>query len=219
MERSQLAIIIPAYNEDQTIALVVESVRKYGDVIVVNDCSSDKTEEAATSAGAIVVTHEKNKGYDGALNTGFKKALELNKIYAITFDADGQHDPTLIETYIKKLEAGNDLVLGVRPKKARISETIMGVYFSLRFGIDDILCGMKGYHLKWVERNNGFDHINSIGSELTFFIVNNKAKFCQIPVFIHERKDHSRFGNLVRSNIKIFKALIKVINMDIKKEI
>jgi glycosyltransferase involved in cell wall biosynthesis len=217
MERSELAIIIPAYNEDQTIGSVVESVREYGEVIVVNDCSSDKTAERAAASGATVISHITNKGYDEALNSGFNKALELKTKYAITFDADGQHEHSLIKNYIERLEAGNDLVLGVRPEKARISESIMGIYFSLRFGIDDILCGMKGYNLRWVEMNNGFDHINSIGSELAFFIVNNKAPFCQISVPIHERQDQSRFGTLIRSNLKIFRALFKVINLDIKK--
>jgi glycosyltransferase involved in cell wall biosynthesis len=215
MERSELAIIIPAFNEEQTIAGVVRDVSSYGVPIVVNDASKDRTVELAEAAGAVVVMHNQNYGYDEALNSGFKKADELGCKYAITFDGDGQHEPSIINKYKEHL-LKYDLVLGYRPQKARISEVIIGIYFLMRLGIRDILCGMKGYNLQLYRRNGRFDHIKSIGSELAFISVKSKCSFIQIPVPVHMRKDNPRFGNIIKSNTRIIKALFRVIQLDVK---
>ena len=73
----KVSVIIPAYNEEDTVAKVVEVVRNVSfvdEIIVVNDGSSDKTEEEAIKAGAIVINHETNKGKGEALYTGYKQA-------------------------------------------------------------------------------------------------------------------------------------------------
>lgn len=213
MERSELAIIIPAFNEERTIAQVVRDVSVYGVPVVVNDASRDRTGIFAEKEGSVVVTHDFNRGYDEALNSGFQKADELGCKYAITFDADGQHEPATIDTYKENL-IKYDLVLGYRPKKARISEVIIGIYFLMRFGIRDILCGMKGYNLQLYRRNGRFDHVKSIGSELALISVKSKCRFIQIPVQICRRMDNPRFGNVIKSNLMIIKALSRVIMLD-----
>lgn len=216
MDRPEVGIIIPAYNEAATIGTVISNVKKYGIVIVVNDCSTDLTSSIAEENGAVVVNHTQNAGYDGALSSGFKKANELCLKYVITFDADGQHDEKLIEKYLHELiHNEKKLVLGIRPEKARISETVMGIYFSGRFGIHDILCGMKGYHMDLYKEHGAFDTIGSIGSELTLASIKRGYEFTEIPVPIHDRQDQPRFGSLLKANYKIFKALFKVLMMDI----
>jgi len=73
----KVSVIIPAYNEEDTVAKVVQVVRNVSfvdEIIVVNDGSSDKTEEEAIKAGAIVINHETNKGKGEALYTGYKQA-------------------------------------------------------------------------------------------------------------------------------------------------
>lgn len=214
MERSELAIIIPALNEEQTIARVVRDVSTYGIPIVVNDASKDRTVELAEAANAIILSHNSSQGYDEALNSGFKMADELGCKYAITFDADGQHESAVIEHYIDCLSK-YDLVLGHRPVKARISEIIIGIYFRLRFGIYDILCGMKGYNLNLYRRNGCFDHVKSIGSELAMISVKSKCSFIQIPVPIYRRMGNPRFGNVIKSNVRIIMALCRVIMLDL----
>ena len=73
----KVSVIIPAYNEEDTVAEVVNVIKKVSfvdEIIVVNDGSSDRTEEEALNAGAIVINHETNKGKGEALYTGYKEA-------------------------------------------------------------------------------------------------------------------------------------------------
>jgi glycosyltransferase involved in cell wall biosynthesis len=214
MERSRIAIIIPAYNEEKTIGQVIQASLEFGQVIVVNDCSSDKTEFVSKEAGAIVVSHVNNKGYDGALSTGLKKAVDLGCETAITIDADGQHDPELLKKFIDELNENeeNSLVVGVRDKQARFSEKAMGQYFKFRFGMRDPLCGLKAYRLNDVER---FEQFDCIGTDLAFFLVKNGKRFSQIDIIVKDRLDQPRFGSLFKANMKIFKALTKTIVRDI----
>ena len=73
----KVSVIIPAYNEEETVANVVGVVKKVSfvdEIIVVNDGSSDNTEAEALKAGAIVINHEVNKGKGEALQTGYKES-------------------------------------------------------------------------------------------------------------------------------------------------
>ena len=100
MVEHKVAIVIPAFNEEHTIAKVVRSLTGFGTVVVVDDGSEDKTAKIAKENGAVVIYHEKNTGYDSALNTGFNKAFGIKLDAVIIIDADGQHDLGLIKEYI-----------------------------------------------------------------------------------------------------------------------
>ena len=84
--------MIPAYNEERTMAEVIRGVISSGTPIVVDDHSRDQTASIAEVEGAVVVRHSRNGGYDAALNLGFSKAVELGVEYIVTLDADGQHE-------------------------------------------------------------------------------------------------------------------------------
>lgn len=212
MERSKRAIIIPALNESGTISKVVESVKKFGTVIVIDDGSTDKTAELATTAGAIVCSHGKNRGYEAAIESGFKKAIELGFELGLTYDADGQHDPSVVDQFFMPLEQNTaDLVIGIRPKNARISEKAMAVYFNYKFKIKDPLCGMKAYRLNYFAEYGAFDTFKSIGTELALYSLLKGARLSQIPIQTHDRQDNPRFGSIFSANYKIFKALGRVI--------
>lgn len=215
MDRSRIAVLIPAFREAATIGAVVKAAREYADVIVVDDTSPDETGAKAAEAGAIVVRNETNRGYDGTLNRAFEKALELGYEFAITMDADGEHDPALIAGFKSLLaEDRVPLVLGIRPRKQRFAEIAMGLYIRLRFGVRDILCGMKGYDLKLVVENRGFDHTNSIGTELAINSLRRGAAFRQLAVSGTRRQDAPRFDRRLRANLRIFSALGQIIGQD-----
>ena len=208
MDKYRIGIVIPALNESATIAGVVEAVGNYGIPIVVNDGSSDNTAKLAVQAGAIVVDHEKNRGYDAALNSGFKKASELGTSIIITVDADGQHDPSRIQQFIDAIDSGADIVVGIRSRCQRIAEHLFAVYTGLRFGLKDPLCGMKAYRLNVYQELGHFDSYGSVGTELALFAAKRGYPIHQIPFEVFERKGQPRFGQRFSGNYKIFRAML-----------
>lgn len=211
MDRSEindLGIVIPALNEEKSIAKVVKQVVAHGRVIVVDDGSTDDTGKVATGAGAIVVRHPQNRGYDAAMSSGFAKASELGCKFVITMDGDGQHDSSLIKTFREQMEK-QDLVLGVRPAKARLAEKLFAAYTQLRFGVKDPLCGMKGYRMELYQELGHFDSYGSIGTELSLYALHRKRPFVQIPVPIRDRDGKPRFGRTLKSNYLIMRALVR----------
>jgi glycosyltransferase involved in cell wall biosynthesis len=212
LDNSEIAIVIPAWNEAATIKPVVESVQPFGTVVVVNDASSDDTPKLAEQAGAVVVSHSQNRGYDGALNTGFAKADELGVRYIITYDADGQHDPENLPKIIEYLTQGAHLVVGRRPERARIAEKLFAFITWTAYGVRDPLCGLKGYDIKLYHDAGFFDNCNSIGTQLTIHACRNSKKYTikQLPIIIHSRIDQPRFGWGIKPNLRILKAMIRV---------
>ncbi len=208
MDRSRVGIVIPALNESATILGIVEAVSKYGVPIVVDDGSTDATAGLALRGGAVVVSHKKNCGYDAALNTGFRKAAELGSETIITVDADGQHDPLLIQKFIDAIDAGADVVVGIRSRRQRFAEHLFAQYTNLRFGIKDPLCGMKAYRIRVYKARGHFDSYGSVGTELIIFAAKKGYRFAQIPLDVRARKGQSRFGQVLSSNYKIIRAMM-----------
>ena len=108
--------ILPAYNEEKTIAKVIIKTQKHVDeVIVVDDGSTDMTATIAEKLGAKVIRHDRNMGYGAALRTGLEYAAKLNPDVVITIDADDQHDPDDIPGLIGPiLNEEADVVIGSR---------------------------------------------------------------------------------------------------------
>ncbi|PCH56234.1 MAG: hypothetical protein COC15_03455 [Legionellales bacterium] len=208
MERSELAIVIPAFNEEYSIAKVVVSAMIYGVVIVVDDASTDNTAKIAENAGATIVAHLSNKGYDGSINSGFIEADKLGCKYVVTIDADGQHEVTEIAKYIDAFNSSIDLVLGVRNKYARFSEKVFSLMTRFLYKVKDPLCGMKGYNMSLYKKIGHFDSYNSIGTELALTSVKNGCLFKEILVQLNDRQDTSRFGNIILGNLRIFRAML-----------
>jgi glycosyltransferase involved in cell wall biosynthesis len=204
--KPELAIVIPAWNEAATIGPVVAKVSGIGRVIVVDDGSSDNTGEIARASGAEIVVHAKNEGYDRALDSGFRRAAELECGYVITLDADGQHPEEMIAAYLTHLEGGSDLVLGVRARFQRLGERVFAFLTRSVFGIDDPLCGMKGYRMALYRELGHFDSYGSVGTELMLHSVQRGARFVQLPFKTRERRDAPRFGRILLANIKIMRA-------------
>lgn len=113
-------IIIPAYNEEKVVEEVIkelpkEVLGKRLDYLVINDGSTDKTAEVLKMINANFVSHPINRGLGAALGTGLEYARNKNYDFAITLDADGQHDPKEIGNLIKPiLEDKDDFVIGTR---------------------------------------------------------------------------------------------------------
>ena len=111
-------IIMPAHNEERNIAPVLTELKPFSqgaDILVVDDRSTDNTARLAAEMGAEVVSLPCNLGYGGAVQTGFKYAVENGYDTAILMDADGQHDPSGIAALLEVVESQQaDLALGSR---------------------------------------------------------------------------------------------------------
>lgn len=109
-------VVIPAFNEETVIEDTVKGVISKGyKVIVIDDCSSDKTGDKAFAAGAHVCRHMINLGQGAALQTGIEYSLRNDADVIVTFDADGQHDARDIEKILSPVATGKVAVtLGSR---------------------------------------------------------------------------------------------------------
>ncbi|MGB4595483.1 MAG: glycosyltransferase family 2 protein [Anaerolineaceae bacterium] len=172
-----LTILIPAYNEAESISQVIESMPREMEsidviqVMVVDDGSKDRTAEMAEQAGAIVVSHNYNRGVGAAFKTGLEKALELGADLMVNIDADGQFSPDDIPLMIKPILDGKaDFVSGDRFTDANGKlvkpEFMSGVKFwgnrqmsnliSRIVGKDypDVSCGFRAYSKEAMLRLN-----------------------------------------------------------------
>ncbi len=215
MGRFNLAIVIPAYNEEKTIGKIIKLVDNYGKIIVINDGSTDSTYAIASNLGAEIVNHETNRGYDSALISGFNFSLKSDFDYMVTIDADGQHKPGDIEKYLNDLNKGKECVVGVRDKKQRISEYLFSIYTKLFWKIDDPLCGMKAYNLNAFKKLKNSKIEKLIGTQFLMFALRNNFNIGQINIKQNKRIDIPRFGSSLSSDFLIMGALIKVIYGDI----
>jgi glycosyltransferase involved in cell wall biosynthesis len=213
MDRSKLAILIPALNEEKSIGRIVSKILRYGVPIVIDDGSTDFTGKIALGSGAIVLKHEKNYGYDKALNTGFLYASKNDYEIIITIDADGQHDVNTIEKFKNEILNGADIVIGIRNSKPRIAEKIFSFISEKKWGILDPLCGLKAYKINVYKKLGHFDSYGSIGTELTIFAAKKRLRLKQIPIVVRrrEKQDFARFGGALKANFLILKSLLKAV--------
>src|SRR5262245_46658847 len=96
--RPRVAVVMPAYNAEKTLARTYADVPKecVDDVILVDDASRDRTVEEARRLGLFVVVHSKNRGYGGNQKTCYRTALERGADIVVMVHPDHQYDPTVI---------------------------------------------------------------------------------------------------------------------------
>jgi len=149
---SAVLVVIPAYNEADSIGAVVTTARRYLPVLVVDDGSTDATATVAAAAGARVLRQQPNQGKGAALRAGFRHALAAGYEAIITLDADGQHDPDEIPRFLDCYATTRaDLIIGARafnrmPPVRRLANTLGRLSFSWAVG-RPIPDNQSGYRL------------------------------------------------------------------------
>ncbi|MCG2828387.1 glycosyltransferase family 2 protein [Methanothermobacter sp. K4] len=109
----RIVTVIPAFNEERTVESVVRGALEHGDVVLVDDGSTDQTGRLAERAGARVLRHPENRGKGAALKTGIREALMGGYDVIVFMDADGQYDPSLIPRLAGAVDGG-DFIIGSR---------------------------------------------------------------------------------------------------------
>ena len=204
-------ILIPAYNEEKTIKKIISGIKKFGKVLVVNDASKDKTKKIATSAGATVISHKKNLGYNKAVDTGLRFFLKSKYRKIILIDADGQHPIKYIKDFKKHLNLKNKVVCGVRSTITRIGEKIFVKFSHSMWNLSDPLCGMKGYSKNFLKQFYKPVNYNFIGTEYLIKAKKENIKIKEIVIKNRSRKDQSRFGEGFSTNLSIIFTFFKCV--------
>lgn len=222
--------MIPAFDEEKSIADVVQRTAKYVDrVVVVDDSSRDNTAELALRSGATVLRHSRNMGVGAAIITGVNYAQKLNPDIVVTLDADGQHKPEEIPRLIRLVVAGKaDCVVGTRFLQGSLANTSPIKHVGNKFFtfITDLLAGAK-----LTDTQTGFRVLNKkalfaldLRSKFTYthemiIILGHKGcRITEIPIRAEPRKQ----GNSkVTSNIFSygFKSLAIIFSTYIRQKI
>lgn len=117
-DRKKILFVIPAYNEEKNIKNVILDIKKNvpdSDIVVINDCSTDKTKEIVESENVILLTTPFNMRYAKAVQTGLKFANQNDYDYVVQFDGDGQHLAVEAKKLIDEaMKNKTDIVIGSR---------------------------------------------------------------------------------------------------------
>ena len=226
-----LSVFFPAYNDSGTIASLVitalHSARKLTsdfEVIVVNDGSADKTAEildelARTYPEVRVVHHERNRGYGGALRTGFATATRDLVFYT---DGDAQYDPAEMELLWRRLDDAVDVVNGYKISRSdpmhrivigRLYHHTVKILFGL--GVRDVDCDFR------LIRRTVFDKVRLekdsgvICLEMMKKITDAGFRIAEVPVHhYHRAYGKSQFFNfrrLFRTGVDVMKLWVALV--------
>lgn len=206
----KLAVIIPAYNEEETIGEVIKLIPKVNarisktEVIVVDDGSRDRTVEIAKSLGAYVVSHNGNKGVGKAFTTGIETALKRKASLIVNIDADGQFNPLDIPKLIQPiLDKKADFVtasrfrdgtlIGKMPIIKYIGNRIFTYLTSLLVGkkFTDTQCGFRAYSREAALRLNLYGKF-TYTQEVFLDLANKGLRIKEIPLHIKAVRDNGK---------------------------
>jgi glycosyltransferase involved in cell wall biosynthesis len=210
MRQYRVCIIIPAYNCERTIGIVLESVLQYTpDVVVINDGSTDNTATVLSSFGdrIILISYTKNRGKGYALKLGFNEAVARGFSYALSMDADGQHQIKDITVFLEAIQRHtNTLIVGVRsfdnpnmPQGNIFANRFSNFWFTLQTAnkLSDTQSGYRLYPLKKMKRMRPFTHRYEAELELLVRCAWKNMVITGVPIQVYypaktERVSHFR---------------------------
>lgn len=242
--KKELLILIPAYNEEESIGAFLDKLQKadvtgYADILVINDASRDSTPEIVEAMGFSVIHHPFNLGYGMALQTGYKYGVAQNYRYIIQIDSDGQHDicniPALYHC-LRNAEADTtapDMVIGSRflegsqsfplsfPKRVAISFFRKFIKWTSKQTILDPTSGLQGLSRSVFEYYSHFGNFDSNYPDANMIVqmalLGYQIK--EIPAIMHERKaGQSMHFGIVKPILYMFVMIFSTSNVYIRNK-
>ena len=198
----KIAIGLPAFNEGKNIASIIAQLKKkYALIIVCDDGSSDFTSVIAEEMGAIVIKHKKNLGYGAAIRSLFLKAQELDCDILVTFDSDGQHKISDIDSVIQPIKDKQaNIVIGSRflgniegnvptYRKLGIKAITNLVNSNTGNKITDSQSGFRGYDKKTLEKIIPSESGMGVSTEILIKANKHEFKIIEVPITILYEKE------------------------------
>ncbi len=233
MTRPRAVAVVPAFNESGAIGRVVGEIRAAHpgiDVVVVDDASTDDTAAVAEGLGAIVLRLPFNVGIGGAVQTGFRYALDEGYERAVRLDGDGQHDAAEIGRLLEPLEREEaDLVIGSRfvdgggsyrpPFARRLGIRVFARLVSLLGGqrVTDTTSGFIALDRAGIElfaREYPHDYPEV---EATLIALRSGLRLSQVQVEMRERETGASSITFVRSLYYIVKVLLALLVASLRR--
>jgi len=207
-KNKDVVVVIPAFNEQDTIGRLIRESKNFAEVIVIDDNSNDNTFKIAKKNGAKVFSNKTNLGYSRTIKSGIIKAQQLGFKIIISIDADGEHSPDFINIFINNSKKV-PLVFGVRRKKQRIAEIIFCKYFEIIYGVRDIMCGMRAINFEMLNNFKIEEKSDDLGISFLINLLKKKVRYIEIKISGEKRLDPPRFGSGLKANLNIFFILLK----------
>ena len=223
---SKVLLIIPAYNEEESLRSLIEEIKAVClevDYLVVNDCSSDDTERLLEELEANYISLPCNMGIGGAVQSGYRYAMQNGYDIAIQIDGDGQHDVRFVKDMVKLIEDKQaDVVIGSRfidkegfqsSQARRIGIRILSMLIRLMCGamVKDVTSGFRAVNRRFIElfAENYPDDYPEPEVIVTAKLYGAVIK--ELPVVMRERTTGKSSINLKRSIYYMIKVSLAII--------
>jgi len=226
---SKIIVAIPAYNEGPTIGSVVLKARQFaGEVVVIDDGSTDDTAETAALAGAHVIHHQFNLGYGAALRSCFRYAKDSPADVLVILDGDGQHEPSAIPSVADPIILGRaDVSIGSR---FLVGKTANAVPRYRRFGIGiltkltnlgtragtklrDAQSGFRAYSRKAIDLLDPRDADMGASTEIIWEASGNGLRIVEVPIDVRYSVGGSTKGP-VRHGLGVIGSMIRYVETE-----
>jgi glycosyltransferase involved in cell wall biosynthesis len=219
----RVLIVIPAWNEEASVADVVREV--HGElpgvgVLVVDDGSKDRTYTVAAEAGAAVARLPYNLGVGGAMRLGYRYGYEHDYDVVIQIDADGQHDPRYVPKLVDALDDA-DFVIGARfagegdynvggPRRWAMTLLSLALSRMARVKLSDTTSGFRAANRRTIELLAHWYPVEYLGDtiEVLVRLLRNGYRINQVPVTMRARQAGTPSHSPIKSTVYLARAAL-----------
>ena len=194
-QKNHVAIVIPVYQESKVLEGVIKELfrHRYTNIIIVDDGSTDDSFAVAKNMGVMVLRHTLNRGKGAAIKTGIAAAGVIGADVVVSFDGDGQHDPSDIPQMLSFIHKGYDVVLGSRfikkldiPVIKKVGNYCANVitYFLYGIWVTDSQSGLRAYSKRAFSRLDRTSDRYEFDSVVLREIRHNHLPFIEFPMHV-----------------------------------
>lgn len=227
MSSRRFLIFLPSWNEEATIHVVLTEIMELfpdTDILVIDDGSTDQTQEIAKNAGAKVLSLPINVGVGGAVRCALRYAAENAYSSLFQIDADGQHIPIYIDDLRREIESGTDLVIGTRfwdnseytiSLTRRLTVRLLSLMLGKLTGkqLSDPTSGFRGFSQKAIRALAPVFPTEYLGDTIESILIAHHLgmRICEVPVGMRQRQGGKPSTSLIESSGYLLRAVFAIL--------